>query len=94
MQEIRDALASASIPCEGYEQNKEVIGAKEDGSCKIDGDRASLTIYNNAEQRDQIRKAFAAFQSGFNVDGDVWTVNVPTRATADRVAAAIGGKVG
>lgn len=90
---IRDKLAAADLECSDYEQNKEVMGAREDGSCEIDGDQATITIYNDSDQRAQIREAFSAFASGFNVDGDAWTVNVPTKDMADKVAEALDGEV-
>ena len=90
---IRDKLAAADLECSGYKQNKEVMGAKEDGSCEIDGDTATITIYNSADQREQIREAFSAFASGFNIDGDRWSVNVPTKSMADEIADALGGEV-
>ena len=90
---IRDKLAAADLDCTSYEQNKEVVGAKEDGSCEIDGDTVTITIYQDAGQRATIREAFSAFASGFNVDGEAWTVNVPTKDMAEKVADALGGKV-
>lgn len=90
---IRAALSEAGLHCASWVQNKDVIGAQEDGHCEIDGDTASITIYKSADQRTQIREAFSVFDSGFSVDGDRWTVNVPTRSLADEVAEALGGEV-
>lgn len=90
---IRADLSAADLHCASWSQNKDVVGAQEDGTCKIDGDDVSITIYKSSDQRATIREAFSAFDSGFSVDGDRWTVNVPTRAMADEVAAALGGKV-
>jgi hypothetical protein len=91
--DIRSALLSAGLQCVGWEANEDVVGAQEDGSCEVDGKTTTITIYKSAEQREQIRETFSAFDSGFSVDGDRWTVNVPTRALADRVRDALGGEI-
>lgn len=90
---IRAAMTKAGIDCTGYEQNKEVVGAREDGACQIGEDTASITIFNSADQRNQIRKATAALQSGINVDGGVWSVNVPTQELATKLQKALGGEI-
>jgi hypothetical protein len=91
--DIRNDLASAGLECSGWEPNEDVVGAQEDGSCEIDGKATTVTIYKDAEQRAQIREAFSAFDSGFSVDGGRWTVNVPTRALAEKVRDALGGEI-
>lgn len=95
-QEVYDAIIAADLTCDEYAQNKEVIGVKEEWSCYLAGERdekADITIWNSSESRTQIREATAVFQSGFNVDGDRWSVNVPTKVLADQVAEKIGGEV-
>ena len=94
VQQIRDKLDKAGVACTSYEQNKEVLGAREDGGCTTDGgDQLTITIYNTAEQRDKIGAAFALLHSGIDIVGDKWVVNVPTQDEANAVKKAIGGTV-
>ena len=93
-QQIRDKLDKAGVACTSYEQNKQVLGAREDGSCTTDGgDTLNITIYNSTDQRDKIEAAFAALRSGIDVQGATWIVNVPTQDEANAVQKAIGGTV-
>ncbi len=94
MQGIRDALAAKQLPCEGYQQRPEVVFAKEEGSCTIGSEEVTIILYQNAEQRAQIDEAFAAFQTGYRVNGQhPWQINTKTSDLAGKVAAALGGKV-
>ena len=94
VQQIRDKLDKAGVACTGYTQNKEVLGAREDGDCTTDaGDQLTITIYNTADQRDKIRAAFATLHSGIDVQGGKWVVNVATQDEANAVQKALGGAV-
>ena len=94
VQAIRDKLDKAGVPCTAYEQNKEVLGAREDGDCKTSGDdQMTITIYDSPDQRDKIRQAFATLHSGIDVQGGAWSVNVATQGEAEQVQKALGGKV-
>ncbi len=94
MQGIRDALAAKQLPCEGYQQRTEVLFAKEDGSCTIHGEKVNITLYQSVEQRNGVNEAFKSLRSGYHVDGQQpWTIGTNSSDLANKVAAALGGKV-
>ncbi len=98
VQALRDGLAKAGVPCDNYQPHPDVIGAREDGSCATTGGDMTLTIYNSAADREALRRAGEGIVDVVYVEGDAanggaWSVAVPSRETADEVAAALGGKV-
>ena len=90
---LAHALDRGGFACTSYQQNRDVIGAREDGACDHGSTRVSITTYNSPEQMQQINEAFKAFQSGVPVQGDAWQVSVSDRAEAEQVRKILGGQV-
>jgi hypothetical protein len=92
-QQVVDYMAAHGVPCTGVDPNRGVIGVREEVSCTVDGQNATIDVWNSNEQRDQISKAFDSLASGATVNGDKWSVSVDTDAEAHKIADAIGGSV-
>jgi hypothetical protein len=93
VEKVREALAGAGLGCGGWVQNVDVIAAREDGTCLIGAEEVTITIYNSEEQKQTVREAFSALETGISVEGDVWVVGVDTPELAEKVRSAIGGSV-
>ena len=92
-QSILNALDANGFTCVNWQQNKGVIGAREDWDCTYNGDTVSVTTFQSKAQKEDVKKAFASLQSGINVEGDTWMVNVPTQDEAEQVHKILGGTV-
>ena len=93
VEQVLQALEEEGLPCRAYAPDRRVRDAEQAGSCAIDGVLARVSVWETAEDREEAREERSRTDPGVDVDGERWSVNVPDRALADRVAEAIGGEV-
>lgn len=92
-QSIAVALDKGGFTCTGYTPNKEVLMAREEGTCDHDDSTVSITIYQSKDQRLKVEKAFEALASGIPVRGDAWAISTDSKADAVQVQKIVGGQV-
>lgn len=91
--QVTDYLAKHNLPCTGIERNDGVAFVREEVSCTIDGQDATIDVWNSNSQRATLNKAFSSFVSGAEVDGDKWSISGVTDATAHKIQKVTGGTV-
>jgi hypothetical protein len=107
--QIRDALARSGLGCDGFQAidaHHRDFGeqdAVETDTCRIDNEDVSISIWRSLGQKQDWAGTRAGLGCQFAeslgdnvpvyVDGGRWTITVPSRTLADRVAGALGGDV-
>jgi hypothetical protein len=95
--ELQRSLEANGISCtleyEGLRQDDRVLSL-----CVIDGEQATLTIWDRPEVLEKFTQSTSSAGSGLGAAGAVavgrnWSIDLDTEATATRVASALGGRV-
>lgn len=105
--EVRDALARSGLSCGDFQPvgvNHRDFGeedAFENASCRIDNEDVSISIWRSLGQKQDWARTRATLGCQFAqsigtpsptyVDGDWWTIRVPSRMLATQISEAIGG---
>ncbi|MCA1569281.1 MAG: hypothetical protein LC798_02955 [Chloroflexi bacterium] len=87
---LAERLRKAGIPCDGLEWNREVLIAREEGSCDSGDERLTIDTFNDNDSRtaaEALAKSFGLIL----VRGDRWLVSATTDDGARRVRVALGG---
>jgi hypothetical protein len=89
--EISNRLAAAGITCVlEYEGLRDA--GRELSLCVIDGDRATLTVWDDPSLLEEFLASDIGRQ-GVTAVGHNWTIDLQEATVAERVAAALGGTV-
>ena len=96
VQVLADRMATKGLTCnplavETVEWQREP-GAREQASCELGDDTVTIVTYDTNKARDSAN-AVAKESGGIAVLGDRWAVRVSSPDAAERVKAALGGKI-
>lgn len=90
--ELQQKLSAAGIACKlEYESLRD--DQKELSLCVIDGERATLTVWNQPGVLDAFLTSPDRTASGATAVGRNWTVDVQSAVVAQKLATALGGTV-
>jgi hypothetical protein len=85
MSDLRAYLSGRGIECSGYEQNQEVIGAKEEGTCKYKGTDITLDLFGDSKTAKAILDALKGF-GGYTISSNNWSISTSSETVAKEIA--------
>ncbi len=89
MSDVRAMLADKGIECSGYEQNQEVIGAKEEGTCKYKGTDITIDLFGDSKTAKAILDALKGF-GGYTISAGNWSISTTSENISREIAGILG----
>jgi hypothetical protein len=91
--QVVDYMGKHGFPCTDVQPNKGAAFVREELDCTVDGESATIDVWNSNSQRATLEKAFSSFMSGATVEGDKWSISVESDAEARKIQKVTGGTV-